>query len=203
MEKKEKKKVYWHEQQPFFRWLEHAAHALIIPSLILLAVLLILENPLWQLVHLEAFAPFPEIADGFIIGVFVIDLIFKYMHVNNLLKWFKMYWIEIIAVFPFYLILRVWIGAQAFFLTAEELAQAQKLAHEAAILREVEVAKFVEEARLARETRLLREAGPFTRALRTGARFLRFLRVRLGLAKDGIKTVTLKKAVEKKLRHKQ
>ncbi len=149
--------------------------------------------------HLDAFEPFPTIADGVIVGIFVIDLVFKYRHVNNLFKWFKLYWLEIIAVLPFYLALRFWIGARSFFLTAEEVSQAQKLAHEAAILREAEVARFLQEAKVAKESRLLREARPLTRLLRTIGRFFRFLGARFGLAKEGVKAVTWKKVKKRKL----
>jgi len=50
---------------------------------------------------------FVSIIDGFIIIIFVIDLIFKYIRIRNFTKFFKNYWLEIIAIFPAFLILRV------------------------------------------------------------------------------------------------
>jgi len=45
--------------------------------------------------------------DSFIILVFIIDLGFKFNRTRNIPKFIGKYWLEIIAVFPFYLIFRL------------------------------------------------------------------------------------------------
>ena len=46
--------------------------------------------------------------DYFIIGVFLVDLIFKYNHVRKIKPFIKKYWLDILAVFPFFLAFRVY-----------------------------------------------------------------------------------------------
>ncbi|MBL7056081.1 hypothetical protein ISS07_04170 [Candidatus Woesearchaeota archaeon] len=45
--------------------------------------------------------------DGIIIGIFVVDLIFKYRRIRDAYIFFKMYWLEIIAVFPAFIFVRM------------------------------------------------------------------------------------------------
>ncbi len=131
--------------------------------LVLLAVLIILE--------------FSDIAkdyhdtiikiDYLIIAFFVVDLCFKWHHTRNVSKFIKLYWIDIIAVFPFYTLFRVYYIA-AELLTAGE--QTQKILHEAVLLREAKVLREAESAaRFAKQGRLVRLL----------ARGLRVLRARL------------------------
>lgn len=47
------------------------------------------------------------ILDYIIIGIFVIDLIFKYIRIRNFKNFIKTCWLDIIAIFPFFLIFRV------------------------------------------------------------------------------------------------
>ena len=44
-----------------------------------------------------------QIADITIIAVFTIDLIFKFVRVRKIKKFVRTYWLDIIAIFPFYL----------------------------------------------------------------------------------------------------
>jgi len=46
-------------------------------------------------------------ADSVIISFFAVDLIFKYQRVKNIPRFLRLYWIDIIAVFPFFLLLRL------------------------------------------------------------------------------------------------
>jgi len=90
------------------RWL-HKIELLvdkIIPySLVLLFFLIIGE--IFYADIIEPYRIYVSITDGFIIFIFVIDLIFKYVRIRNFPKFFKSYWLEIIAVFPAFLVLRV------------------------------------------------------------------------------------------------
>ena len=149
---------------------EHFTNKIIPYLLIGLGIVLILENPFWTLVHLEQFEPWITIFDGFIVFFFVVDLIYKWYHTRKVRKFLKLYWLDVVAVFPFYLGIRAYTEIRGIILVGEEIAEAQKLAHEAVLVRE---ARVLEEARLARETK------PLTRAVRAGQRFLRALKGRL------------------------
>ena len=48
-----------------------------------------------------------SIADGIIVAIFTLDLIFKYVRMKNFPLFFKKYWLEIIAIFPTFLVLRM------------------------------------------------------------------------------------------------
>ncbi|VVB81797.1 Uncharacterised protein [uncultured archaeon] len=49
--------------------------------------------------------------DTAIIIFFIADLCFKWYHVHDLLKFIKLYWIDLIAVFPFYAVFRTYFAA--------------------------------------------------------------------------------------------
>jgi len=78
----------------------------IIPySLVLLLFLIIGE--IFFSEKVEPYSLYVSVLDGLIIFIFVIDLIFKYVRIRNFPKFFKKYWLEIIAVFPAFLVLRL------------------------------------------------------------------------------------------------
>src|SRR3989344_6612397 len=71
-----------------------------------------------------------EIVDYFIILGFILDLIFKYLRIKNIPKFLKSSWLEIIAIFPFFLVFRLFESAALFFSGAGETASsAQKAVH--------------------------------------------------------------------------
>lgn len=113
----------------------------------------------WEHVH-----DFIYTLDNFIIAFFIIDLCFKWHRTQSVRKFFKLYWIDIIAVFPFYALFRLY----EFF----ALEQTQKVLHEAVIvretrlLRELEAMKIAETARFARQGRLIRIIANGLRLLR-------------------------------------
>jgi len=90
------------------RWL-HKIELLvdkIIPySLVLLFFLIIGE--IFYADRIGPYRIYISIFDGFVIFIFVIDLAFKYIRIRNFPKFFKKYWLEIIAVFPAFLVLRI------------------------------------------------------------------------------------------------
>ena len=57
--------------------------------------------------EIEPYHTFVSIIDGIIIFIFILDLIFKYARIKKFPKFFRKYWMEIIAVFPAFLVLRV------------------------------------------------------------------------------------------------
>ena len=90
------------------RWL-HKIELLvdkIIPYLLVLLFFVIIGE-IFFAHEIEPYRVFVSIIDGFIIFIFVIDLIFKYIRIRNFAKFFKNYWLEIIAIFPAFLVLRL------------------------------------------------------------------------------------------------
>ena len=55
----------------------------------------------------EPYSFYVSIIDGTIIFIFVLDLTFKYIRSRNFPKFFRKHWLEIIAVFPAFLVLRL------------------------------------------------------------------------------------------------
>lgn len=143
--------------------------------MIILTLIIILENPLWTLIHLQDYEPIVEITESVMILFFIIDLIFKWFTVRHWNKFLRLYWIDIIAIFPFYLIARAWISITALVRLGEELGEGQKFLHEFILLRETELVK---EARIVKESKLLKELNPLIRSLRTIQRFIRFIAAR-------------------------
>ena len=136
---------------------------------ILLAVLLILGIAM----PLERYEPWPSIADSVIVACFLIELYFKWLHVRNVKKFVKFHWLDIIAVFPFYLLFRLYLFAAGFAQTVEE---AQKTLHEVALLRtETVVKQLAEEEKLAREAKLVKELPFIERIMRTIQRGFRLI----------------------------
>ena len=139
----------------------------IIPFLVvILLVMIVLE----LMNKLHQFDPWPSVIDSVIVAVFVIELCFKWMRVRNVKMFVKLYWLDILAVFPFYLIFRVYEFARA----AET---AQQVFHEAELLRSEAVVK-----EIAREEKLVKEARLVPRLLRVFQRSLRLIAARLHVA---------------------
>lgn len=165
---------------PFLKWFEKAIDRSIPFFVIVLGLVLLVD--LTHLVDLHAFEPWPTVFDALIVAVFVIDLVFKWTHVHDLLKFIKLYWIDIIAVFPFFLIFRAVTYVGEFFRAGEE---AQKILHEAVLLRET---RLLREASFAqRAERIVKEARVGSRLLRAGPRFLRLIRARFYVTHEHLK----------------
>ena len=77
-----------------------------IPYLLIL-LLFVIIGEIFFASEIEPYRMFVSFVDGFIIFVFVVDLTFKYIRTRNFPKFFKKFWLEIIAIFPAFLILRV------------------------------------------------------------------------------------------------
>ncbi|MBI4146288.1 ion transporter [Candidatus Woesearchaeota archaeon] len=159
----------------FLERLEHFVDRAIPYLLVLLTLLIIAEFT--SLV--EKYHTLFSVVDYTILAFFVADLVFKWRHTRKIIPFVKLYWIDILAVFPFYLVFRLYFVALEF-AAAGEIGQ--KLLHETALLRE---AKLIRETELLREARFFREIeagarfGRLQRILRSVPRFLRLLRARL------------------------
>lgn len=161
----------------------------VIPFLVIaLAVVLVLENPFWTIVHLSEYEPWITIFDWIIVFFFVTDLVFKWFKTKNVRKFLKLYWLDVVAVFPFYLAFRAYAEVAAAFKVGEEISETgQKLAHEAVLLRETRTLKEAEE--LTKEARIAREAGAVERSIRAVQRFLRSLKGRFYTSHRALVTI--------------
>lgn len=106
-----------------------------------------------------------QVLDWFIVVVFVLDLIFKYLRIRNFPKFLRASWIEIIAVFPFFLVFRFFEGFIGLFGGIEGVSQTQKIIHIGEGL-EREVISAEEAARIGRAERLSRFLRPMARSIR-------------------------------------
>jgi len=68
-----------------------------------------------------------EFLHGFVVFIFVLDLFFKYLRIRKLKNFLKECWLDIIAVFPFYLFFRIF--EEFYFFAAEELPRWQAVLH--------------------------------------------------------------------------
>jgi len=93
-----------HEHHSPFSKLEHLVDAVIPYLILLLLVLIIGEFAFKEFFH--QYEHQIEILDKFIIIVFIIDLVVKYLRVRQVPMIIKHFWIDILAVFPFYLFFR-------------------------------------------------------------------------------------------------
>lgn len=71
-----------------------------------------------------------HIADIFVIIVFVIDLIFLAIHARSVKFFFKNYWLDIIAVFPFALFFTLTTKLYSIVITTERFIITQSILHE-------------------------------------------------------------------------
>ena len=109
--------------------------------------------------------------DGLVIFIFVLDLIFKYNRIREIKNFLRSCWLDIIAVFPFFLFFRLLEGFAGWFKLSigEGFSTAQSILHEGVEL-EKEGAKLLEGvekgAKTGRTTRFARFIRPIFRAPR-------------------------------------
>jgi|SRR3989344_3260388 len=169
----------------YLRMLESITHELIPYLLIGLAFVIIVDNPLWSLYNLHQFETTLFIFDAIVVFFFVTDLVFKWFKIKNATKFIKLYWIDLIAVFPFYLCFRLFSEISALFRLGSEISETtQKIAHETILIRETELLK---EAKNIEEVRMLRETKPFIRSLQFVQRSLRLVKGRFVLTHEAVK----------------
>ena len=130
----------------------------IIPYFLIILLFLIIGQIVFGQ-KIEPYHTYVSVIDSIIIFIFVIDLIFKYIRIRNFPKFFKKYWLEIIAVFPAFLVLRI----------VEEFAIIVNLEESIAASQEVIE---IGERTIPRTSRLRY----FSRFVRPLARFPRFLK---------------------------
>ena len=83
----------------FWEKVEHANAKLIPVAIAALLFVIVVELSFQDFA--ETYQTLFAIIDGFIIAIFVVDLIFLGMKAKNTKFFFKNYWLDIIAIFPF------------------------------------------------------------------------------------------------------
>lgn len=140
----------------FWEKVEHYNAKLIPPALVVLLAVIIFE----LFIHVEnhTIELIVKIADALVIAVFVIDLIFLAKKAKSVKFFFKNYWLDIIAVFPFVLFFNLLESAYRIAIATERLALGQAILHET-----VEASK---------SAKVLAKSG---KVVRIGARLLRIV----------------------------
>jgi|SRR3989344_2048644 len=158
-----------------------------IPYLVIVLAILIVLN---FTNYAHSFEPWTTYADWLIVGFFVIDLVFKWRHVRKFTKFIKLYWLDILAVFPFYLLIRAYATIAEIIVLGERVSEAQQLTHETLLLRET---RLLEEARIFEEgEKVGKETKLLSRIIRFIQRFLRFIYGSLHVVKDHLLHVSRK-----------
>ncbi|MBR9683570.1 hypothetical protein GOV03_03445 [Candidatus Woesearchaeota archaeon] len=154
MSKKRTKKKF--KLPAFWEKVEHYNAKLIPVALILLLFVIIFE----LFIHIENHTVefWVHMIDYFVIAVFVIDLIFLGIHSKSTRFFFKSYWLDIIAIFPFVFALNVVNNLYKAVIATERFVIGQAIFHET-----LEAGK---------SAKILTKTGRFTKM---GARILRIL----------------------------
>ncbi len=141
----------------------------ILPTIAVLLVIIVLE--LFFRETAEHYHTVISIADYIIIGIFVLDLVFKYLRVRQIPLFIRTYWLDILAVFPFILLFRVFEGVYGLFAAAESLqtfGNLQSVFHEGLEV-EKEVVKIAEEvSKVGKETAKIGETVKLGEAAKIG-----------------------------------
>ena len=101
----------------------------IIPYLVIILLLVIIAEFAFTK-FMARYEPLVNIFDSFIIITFIFDLSFKYKRLENKRDFLRKYWLEIIAVFPFYLLFRAAEELVVVFRASELVQQSQLILHE-------------------------------------------------------------------------
>ena len=148
-----------------------------IPYLVFLLLIIIVGEFVFHDV-MNQYRTYVNIADYIILGFFIIDLAYKFYRIRNVKLFFKKYWLEVIAVFPFILVFRLFEELFLIFRFTAPLEEGQKVLHTVAEIGKIsEEEKIIRElSALEKETRVFRSIEEGTRLSRTSM-FLRFFRL--------------------------
>lgn len=154
------------EIKQWYHPIEKIIKKLILPAIIILLFIIITEFFFHS--KIEPYILYFEILDGIIIFIFVLDLLFEYLKIRKFWPFIKKSWLDIIAIFPFFLLFRALERLYLVIRFGEEITEAQKVLHEG-----IEIAK---EAKLARTTDIVKTESRFMRFLRPTLRSLRLIK---------------------------
>ena len=143
----------------------------IIPYIIIVLLFLIIGELFFN-EQVQPYIKWINLTDNFVVGIFVIDLIFKYIRIRNIPNFFRKCWIDIIAVFPFFLLFRLFEELGIVLGLGERMGSAQLILHEGVEI-EKEAGEIIKESE--KVTKISR-AGIITRFIRPVARSPRLLK---------------------------
>jgi len=96
------------------------------------------------------------VVDLVVISFFVVDLAFKYNRVREIPRFLKLYWLDILAVFPFFIALRLF---EELLLISEQSSLTLRNLFHAGVVVEEEVVRGSEFAKAARTSELIAKEG--------------------------------------------
>jgi hypothetical protein len=105
----------------------------IIPyTVIALTIIIILE--LFFYGRVERYSIYIRVVDYAVISIFCIDLVFKYLKVRRIPLFIRRYWIDILVVFPFFLLFRIFEEIYALAAVSSFFRSSQAVIHEGIII---------------------------------------------------------------------
>ncbi len=146
------------------KWAHKVEHFIdkTIPYLVLVLLVIIIISFFFHETALRYHIQIEKI-DMLVVAVFIADLVFKFIRVRKIKKFIRLYWIDILAVFPFYLVVRLVEEVYLVFRLSETVQETQPLIH---IWTEV---ASKEAGMMEKETgKLVREAENFGKFTRSG-----------------------------------
>jgi len=144
-----------------------------IPYIIIVLLFLIIGE-LFFYEQVQPYIKWINLTDNFVVGVFVIDLIFKYIRIRNIPKFFRKCWMDIIAVFPFFLLFRLFEELGILLGLGERIGSAQLIFHEGVEI-EKEAEGIIKEGEKISKVSRTRMAVRFIRPIARSPRLLKTL----------------------------
>lgn len=180
------------------KWL-HKIEAMVdkfIPYMLILLLGIIIID-LWFHEFAEHYHTYILLGDYLVIFVFVLDLVFRYNRIRKIKNFLKSCWLDIIAVFPFFLFFRLLEEVAGWFKLnmGAGFSTAQSILHEGVGI-EKEGAKIFEGIEKGAKGGKIVESSKFTRFIRPIFRAPRFVKAIRFFEKPGKKNI--KKNMQKK-----
>jgi hypothetical protein len=135
-----------------FHKIEHLIDKLIPYAVFALLIVIIVTLFFKDLAH--TYEQQIHIVDVSIISLFVVDLTFKFIRVRKVKTFVRKYWLDILAVFPFYLFMRAAEEAYLLFRLSDTIQESQTALHAGIGIKEVTAVE-KETARIVREAEKL------------------------------------------------
>jgi hypothetical protein len=123
----------------------------LLPYLIIVMLFVVIGD-IFYADQVERYATAVNAFDMFTVLVFIVDLAFKYSRVSSTKEFFRLYWLDIIAILPLFLFIRV--IEESFLLSEAAIARTQRALHAGVELEKESVLIALETERAARLSRL-------------------------------------------------
>jgi len=130
-------------EKKWYSWLELIVDRLVPYAVIALLFIIIADFFFTEIA--EQYHLYLSILDYGVLTIFILDLIFKYLRIRNIPNFLKTCWLDIIAIFPFFIIFRVFESLLVFTELPKEIREFQLIVHAGSGVSE-ESAKIIREA---------------------------------------------------------